>query len=45
MNISYSFGIIDLLHIGHINVLREAKSHADLHIFGLVDPQLLTRRM
>lgn len=36
MKISYSFGIIDLLHIGHINVLREAKAHADLHVFGLV---------
>ena len=39
MKISYSFGIIDLLHIGHINVLREAKSHADLHIFGLVEDE------
>ncbi len=39
MNLSYSFGIIDLLHIGHINVLREAKSHADLHIFGLVEDE------
>lgn len=36
MKISYSFGIIDLLHIGHIQVLEEAKAHADLHIFGLV---------
>lgn len=36
MKIAYSFGIIDLLHIGHINVLREAKHHAQLHIFGLV---------
>lgn len=36
MKIAYSFGIIDLLHIGHINVLCEAKKHSDLHIFGLV---------
>lgn len=36
MRISYSFGIIDLLHIGHIKVLREAKAQADLHVFGLV---------
>ena len=36
MKISYSFGIIDLLHVGHINVLQEAKRRADLHIFGLV---------
>lgn len=39
MKLSYSFGIIDLLHIGHINVLREAKSHADLHVFGLVEDE------
>ena len=39
MTISYSFGIIDLLHIGHINVLREAKSHAGLHVFGLVEDE------
>ncbi len=36
MKIAYSFGIIDLLHIGHINVLREAKRNAQLHVFGLV---------
>ena len=36
MRISYSFGIIDLLHIGHIKVLREAKAQADLPVFGLV---------
>ena len=39
MKISYSFGIIDLLHIGHINVLREAKKKADLHVFGLVEDE------
>lgn len=36
MKISYSFGIIDMLHIGHINVLQEAKRQADKHVFGLV---------
>lgn len=39
MRISYSFGIIDLLHIGHINVLLKAKAHADLHVFGLVEDE------
>lgn len=39
MKIAYSFGIIDLLHIGHINVLREAKAHADRHVFGLVEDE------
>lgn len=36
MKIAYSFGILDLLHIGHINVLQDAKLHAQLHVFGLV---------
>lgn len=36
MKIAYSFGIIDLLHIGHVNVLYEAKRHSDMHVFGLV---------
>lgn len=36
MKIAYSFGIIDLLHYGHINVLSIAKNNSDLHIFGLV---------
>jgi len=36
LKIAYSFGIIDLLHVGHINVLQEAKHQADRHVFGLV---------
>ncbi|MDR1475410.1 MAG: hypothetical protein LBI30_02725 [Holosporales bacterium] len=36
MKISYSFGIIELLHVGHITALESAKSSSDLHIFGLV---------
>ena len=36
MKIAYSFGIIDLLHVGHINVLQEARRQSDRHIFGLV---------
>jgi len=36
MKIAYSFGIIDFLHYGHINVLSRAKDNSDLHIFGLV---------
>lgn len=36
MRISYSFGVMDLIHIGHIKALEEAKRHADKHIFGLI---------
>ena len=36
MKISYSFGILDLIHAGHIQALAEAKKGSDLHIFGLV---------
>jgi len=39
LKIAYSFGIIDLLHIGSVNVLREAKKHAELHVFGLVSDE------
>lgn len=36
MKISYSFGMIDLLHYGHIRALQKAAEGADLRIFGLV---------
>lgn len=36
MKIAYSFGIIDLLHYGHIRALLEAKNNSDLHFFGLL---------
>ncbi len=36
MNISYSFGMVDLLHYGHIVALKQASESADLKIFGLV---------
>jgi cytidyltransferase-like protein len=39
MKISYSFGIIDLLHYGHINTLKKAKEKADFHIFGLISDE------
>lgn len=37
MNISYSFGVVDLLHIGHMRAFEKAKARADRHIFGLID--------
>lgn len=36
MKISYSFGMIDLLHYGHILALQKAAEGADLRVFGLV---------
>jgi cytidyltransferase-like protein len=40
MNIAYSFGIIDLLHYGHINTLMKARNESDLHIFGLINDEI-----
>lgn len=37
MKISYSFGIIDFLHFGHIQMLKKAKIDSNYHIFGIVD--------
>ena len=42
MKIAYSFGALDLVHIGHITALKRAKSCADKHIFGLVDDDSVT---
>ncbi len=39
MNISYSFGMVDLLHFGHVNALRLAAENADLCVFGLVSDE------
>lgn len=36
MNISYSFGMVDLIHFGHINAMKKAAIGADLKIFGLL---------
>ena len=39
MKISYSFGMVDLLHFGHVNALRLAAEDADLSVFGLVSDE------
>lgn len=36
MRISYCFGMVDLLHYGHINAIKKASEESDYCIFGLV---------
>ena len=36
MKISYSYGIMDLFHYGHLKALQKAAKDADLHVVGLV---------
>ncbi|MCC3145652.1 adenylyltransferase/cytidyltransferase family protein [Halanaerobium sp. Z-7514] len=37
--ISYSFVIADLLHYGHVRLLKKAKEEADYHICGLISDE------
>lgn len=39
MNISYSFGMVDLMHYGHISAIKKASENSDLNIFGLVSDE------
>ncbi len=39
MKISYSFGMVDLIHYGHIVALKKASKYSDISIFGLVSDE------
>lgn len=42
--VGYAGGAFDLFHVGHLNILRQAKSRCDYLIAGVVTDELLLRR-
>ena len=41
--IGYAVGAFDLFHIGHLNLLKQAKAHCDELIIGVVSDEVLKR--
>ncbi len=38
--VGYAPGVYDLFHVGHLNILKHAKSHCDLLIAGVVSDEM-----